>query len=1028
MAARSSVPIHPNAPLSTRQLRHEAQNDRPKLPRGGCNYTNLCAVGAPKCGCRRYWDKELCAVDERGVVSKSAMCMCEHHACFHDDEPEESRHGRAQPELSSHPARSTTPKQQYLEPIPRRPSISEASTHRVARDSTLPDTVQWSRFIHHSGSPEALPAIPSQCLLPSENGSWTTTDSQPKYHLPFGGQGLNTLSHIPRRALGEIAEPKSAQPLVENTRAIGNGREMQVYTDANGNMGLQSITELATPSLATSVDHEAAEYGKSVAEFQATLEELSRSNPQAAASITRCIKEGSVIDSSVILKRSNSPAAGDSSTAKLDDHLFFRLQSIAIRLARLPHTMENHEKRLDALENASFTFSAVEELQEDHKIVDVRVGELEAKNDTLESRVLDLEKGQLALDAASVGSSHDVAASIDSRVSTVTSVHRADLEALKEEVAELRSLAPPSHARPWEVEVVFLPFGYDLKGVWRLNHEMSQHSRANSSGETRTQNQSMAAAQAMLTAPDQVLAWERSGPDFDDPIEVSWLNARACSRGSIMDQRLRSRGLVKQIQVFGPDAIDVQTAIMTAFGNLPDLLVDDPYTPRDDEKRYVPNSSTNYLGLQASWIPLRKLHKNSSLRFLSTSEMLTPALWTVQFLATSVAMRTKGLRRLYVTHRDGYIQQHGDPTDWTWQKLRQLPRVYYPDQMDPSLTDHTPEADAEEPCWAFDAYYDPPPLLDVNTSFASQVSELSIRSLRYEEPPVSPSDHFSSAPLSPIESSTPVSRAPPVRRPASPVMERNPFRPLHIRTISMPTSVRLKSPAPSSKRRIGSFEQEVPSSPSRATSTSTNTVLKRRRISRSPSRAAINTPRWSAAPSSPYAYVEETTSKRATTPFAYATPHSNAPYVDTRPKGAAEIEIYQDRFEDSDDGGDFGSATNEFEEDDSGGEILGGSDADRESSDPDDIQPDEEWQGVEDRREGTEYEGHSRATPSFGLGLGLLERVDSMQRDDDEDVLSDASSGPSEYMFDTQSKMKKAKKERARARALAGFEIHVDEE
>lgn len=500
-----------------------------------------------------------------------------------------------------------------------------------------------------------------------------------------------------------------------------------------------------------------------------------------------------------------------------------------------------------------------------------------------------------------------------------------------------------------------------------------------------------------------------TGSEIEDQEEVSWLNAKACGRGTRIDERLRSRGLVKRIQVCGPDAIDVQAAIMTAFGDVPDLLVEDPYTQHEDnEKNSIPKSLTKYLGLQASWIPLRKLHKNSSLRFLSTSEMVTPTLWTVQFLSTSVAMKTSGLRRLYVTHRDSYIQQHGDTSDWTWHKLRQLPRVY-PDQTSQSGSSHIPEGDAEEPCWEFDERLDPPPM-DVNMSFESQVSSLSIRSLRYEEPPVSQSDHFSSAPLSPTATS-PTSVPPPSRR-VEPLIERHPFRPVHIRTTSMPSIVPLKSPPQPSKRRHGSSEQELSSSPSRATSTSTtNLALKRRRISRSPSRAG-NTPRWSVGPPSPYIVMDETTSKRATTPFAYATPHSNAPYVDTRPKDGAEIEI----FEDSEEEEDFGSATNELYDEESGVEQKALSDYDGSSdSEGQGQRDDEEWQGVDDA---VGEDGRS-------FGLGLVERVVAVDdEDEDEDAMSEGSEGsstPSEYPS-TQPKIF------ALERARAGFEIHVDDE
>lgn len=507
MAARSSLPPILNTPLATRQSHHDVDVEGPKLPTGGCNWTNLSAVGAPTCGCKRYWDKELGCADGRGVLSKSGVCMCEHHACFHDEEPEGSRNGKSQNEIPSHPARSTTPMQSHSLGNPGGPSIPlEEPAPRAMRDTSLPETLQWSRFIH-SGSPEALPAIPSQCLLPSDNGSWSS-DSQSRYHLPFGGRGLDTLNHIPRRALAEIVEPKTVQPLAENTRVIETTRPMQVYQDANGNLGLQSITEVATPSVSHSQDHEDAEYGQNIAKVQETLEELSKGNIQAAISVSSGIKEGSVPNTQVIMKQAGSSREADPATACRDQELIDRLRSIMVRMAKFPYAVENHEKRLDSLEHASFTHSALEGLHEDHRDMDVRIIELEA-------RIQDMENAQGNQETSSVASSHDVAGSIDSKVSSsIEAVHKVDLarfEALEAQVAELLSLAPPTHTRPWEVEVVFLPFGFDLKGMWRSDHEMSQRSRGNSSVETQTQNQSMAAAQALLAARDQSSAWERSG-------------------------------------------------------------------------------------------------------------------------------------------------------------------------------------------------------------------------------------------------------------------------------------------------------------------------------------------------------------------------------------------------------------------------------------------------------------------------------------------------------------------------------------
>ncbi|KAG9232573.1 hypothetical protein BJ875DRAFT_380388 [Amylocarpus encephaloides] len=699
---------------------------------------------------------------------------------------------------------------------------------------------------------------------------------------------------------------------------------MQLYEDANPNAFLQSITEEATAS--TRVSPEDTRFNQNIEEVQEALEILAETVPQVVESFTTCVKESP--NSQVMIKQSDShPGAAAISIGRdNDDHLVSRLRSILARIARFPNTVEGHARRLEDLENGLFTNPAVEDLQEGHTLMDIRLSELE-------NRLDEVEKVQIAqADVSSVGSVHNAGSSFDSRISTTSSAMIAQaidhvdfsrITALEAQVAELQSLVPPSHTRPWQVEVVFLPFGSNLKAIWSSHHSMTQLSRTNSGADdtfTQAQNQSLAAAQASLATHEQSLAWERSTADVASDEDAPWLTAKACGTASRVDQRLRSRGLVKLVEVKGPDAKDVQAAMMLAFGNLPDLLVEDPFTHHEaDGLNTISSALSQYIGLQALWVPLRKLHKNSTLRFLNTSEMVTPALWTVQFLASSVAMRTSGLRRLYVTQRDSYIQHHGDPSDWTWQKLRQLPRVYPYQQT------------------------------------------------------------------------------------------------------SMQSIVPLKSPAQSSKRRVTSFERQTQSSPTPVNSgPSGNLAIKRRRLSRSPSRQR-DTPRWSNGPPSPYVPTEETANKRCSTPFAYATPHSNAPYVDTRPKSAENIEIWEDSNSEE----EHGIATNDIDMNDNDSEDWDQnalSDLEPGFSEQGSVdggnhlphQHDDEWQGVGD---GIEYDSRPN---SFGVsGQSLVESLRLDIENDHDDAQSDESSQPSEYPS-TQIGLPFGPK--------VGFKIHVDEE
>lgn len=992
-------PTVPNTPLLNRYANTNVQYDEEeRLPSGRCNFTNLSVGGnAPRCGCRRFWDKAGSQRDGR----RSGFCMCEHHACFHDEAPE-GQAGRVSGDVTM------TDRTPGLSSVPRTPQGTGQSRIQdpgsglgLPQGTSIPDTLQWSRYIHSGSSFGGLPAIPSQCLLPSDNGSMTSS-TQAALHRPFGGLGLGTLSHIPEHtAINATAADKIAEV---------HGKKMQIYEDAHGNGCLQSLTEVATPSAGASQDPcTNIDFGKNVESVKDALDKLMEDRSQTSVTLRPVTKED--LPSQVHIKQSGSLPGLDSLTAPnetQDGYLVPRLKHIVSHMADYPKKIQNHEQRLDLLENASFSNGAIEELQEADERIDNRVCDLE-------ERVVELEKAQTATnDASSVGSRQVVNTSFNSRASVTSSAMIAAaidsfdvsrVEALEAQVAELQASALPSHSRPWEVEVVFLPFGTRLLGIWSSQHSMTQRSRLNSTATdewTQTQH-SMAAAQACLTAHDQASAWENSAMKLGDQEDTTWLMAKACALRSRVDERLRSRGLVKSIHVFGPDARDVQSAMLTAFGDLPDLLAEDPYTQRENQNAgSVPKSLKKYLGLHYSWIPLRKLHKDSCLRFLNPSETVTPALWTTPFLTSSVVMRHKTKPRLYVTHRDSYIQHLGhDNADWTWQKLRQLPRVY-PDR--PSFS-HTPEADAHEPCWEYDERLDPP-----QESIHSSFSSLGIRSPPQEQEelePASPSDHFSSAPISPRASTTPTSIAPPTNPSFSPLKERNPFRPIHTRTISMPitTTIALKSSQPqSSKRRLSSFEHSASTSPvhpSASTSSlnlNLNLNLKRRRT-RSPSRA-INTPRWSVGPPSPYTFHDdlnqaqrgdkrEREKDRGMTPFAYATPHSNAPYIE-RPRSGSGIGIYEDEDCSADEAHAHehagGSTTEEvgFEEEETGYEERALSDYDSYEEEGSlelgmgqERQVDEEWEGVQDQDVEEDGEGSENSTPSEYPSTQPMRQVES---------------------------------------------------
>ncbi|KAM0526408.1 hypothetical protein ACHAPS_003861 [Verticillium nonalfalfae] len=188
--------------------------------------------------------------------------------------------------------------------------------------------------------------------------------------------------------------------------------------------------------------------------------------------------------------------------------------------------------------------------------------------------------------------------------------------------------------------------------------------------------------------------WAASRRDYD------WLLAKACGAKSLIDRRLRSRGLVKTISVKGPDARSVEAAIQAAFGSILHRMSTSASTSR---RRGINTKTDKFMGLQQHWVPLRKIHKDSRLRFLSPAEMVTPALWDVPFL-NSIIMRASE-RRLFITQSEAYLQDlHMHDQGWTWQRLREQPRVY----PEKSASQDVPEADAHEECWAFTEQLDEP--------------------------------------------------------------------------------------------------------------------------------------------------------------------------------------------------------------------------------------------------------------------------------------------------------------------------------
>ncbi|KAI0012326.1 hypothetical protein F4779DRAFT_85649 [Xylariaceae sp. FL0662B] len=960
--------IHNDAPVAT---------SSPNLPGGPCNFVDLShGANGPKCGCRRFWSRGTSSTridrgslagfppgfsngfpgaNAAGLGDETAWCMCSHHACFHDDirgseasattSPVANAMNNGQenerPKANRDPLTPVLPDLTFNMPPPPGQSldfytfnnttplpahINEQANGTLgegtgpAPEPSIPDTLSWTNLVRSEPDETGLlPPIPSQCLMPSQPSS-TTSSARIGYLRPFAGKGLQTLSGVRARTIDPVPEQENEVPPQEDA---------------------------VEPNLDPSVDDER------------TVTNTPRScrNPDTAR------------------MQSLSPTELDRDT-----------------LHQLSGTVQAHEQRLERLENVSFSAASHDGCDERHEQTDLRVTELESRVEEVEKMLNDSSSQVSGHRHSRHAAGHGSAGSVVS-VSTNGSEYVASraelysqLQALKSQLSQLQGLSSfPSHARPWEVEVIFLPF--PLKSVWMESRDFT--SQPLSGGSNLDVDQ-------WTQLPPSFSNIEPQSPDFGDwagpELESDWLLARACAPNRIIEQRLRSRGLVKNVTIRGPDARSVQQAMSDAFGSL--------FRTFSRMQANVHHGSTmhhrviKFLGLQSPWVPLRKIHKDSRLRFLSPPEMITSSIWDVSFLRSSVVMKATGVQRLFITHPEAYIQdQDAYDNGWSWQRLRELSRVY----ADSQNSQEVPEADAKEDCWSWNNSIDEHPS-SVNSSQSLSLRQAAQRNWRAIS--MSPShgvlnqSRVMSPSLAPSRSGT---------RAKSPAVlkERKASRPPHIRTTSMPPILPPLTSSAQPKRRVTSHLQshERHSSPQVvrvATSAVHIAGRAKRRSTRSPPFRRRITPRWSTASPSP---VPEVYVARGTTPF-YATPYSNAPFVDTRPNRGVVI------FDD----GDFderGSGTDPYDE---GENEMDGDDGDDQSeyndspmldfAHPDSSQEswqdgqqpggpeDEPWPGIEDAE---------NRDPDLAIDI----HVDEDAMSDDGDVAdgseSQQSSVPSEY-------------------------------
>ena len=716
--SRPSPP--PNLPQQQQNL---------QLPEGACNYRDLSAgPKPPACGCRRFWLGPTFGRVGLGLSqAPEPWCACGHHACFH--ERSESTRAREKSTASSLTSKEslaggqrTIGWQQQTEPT------QPWTRHGMLRDD------EAGRDIQSGPAP-----IPSFHLTSSELRGHANYRGSVGLGLDFSKGIYATRKVTQSPTVADVASlgdgiPSTRQPSSEDRvspsnafmRHIANARREVPRLDTNnvslGTIGLglgdlvQSATEVATPSLsAVSNATNAAQLIQEAVEVVTILEQgVSEVDEHPMADVNAAAATNSIDRDTVSSPSSQTIRNALRQIPAALQRLGPLLNSLQNQVARHPD-LSIHEsinslvKRMDALENASFNQLPPEQVHDQFQHIDVRLSELEAMTNEHSRTITAMEPNSdpsgmrtptkktlfenTSFTSYASGQSLDSATSsalIAAAIDRVEATER--LKAVEDRLDTLEAFQMPSTAMPWNMEVVLLPWGRALRGIW---YEASDLKRSATTQDDEDVTQGAVTGKGNIR---QARSLAESG--WNDQMIRDWasgdadhLFAKAPGVNGVVYHRLKSRGLVRNVVLAGPGARDLITALVKAFGEMLDSISG----PDSDQEMDEDGEDDGLMGLTAPFLPLRKVHKSSCLRFLDENELVTPTLWNADFLAAGVLMRASGgQKRLFITTRRGYTQDIAQ--GWTWSGLRQLPRVHEVSQRSKDDAD-VPEADALEPCW-----------------------------------------------------------------------------------------------------------------------------------------------------------------------------------------------------------------------------------------------------------------------------------------------------------------------------------------
>lgn len=870
----------------------------PILPGGPCGFVDLTpGANGARCGCRRFWSRppsattQVRALPESPGPDQAYWCMCSHHACYHEDAqaaqtpvvaPAAATPSAATPSAVFAAGQENERPKGSREPLTPVQDLAPFQMPSTAAGLGMSMDLPGFDFGRPSFTTAVVDYAPGAFAPPSSDGHGTnqppTTSAHhqdPPPSLPDTLVWANAPQSSSNGALSGLP-PIPSQCLRSQSPSTAPSSQLR-YLRPFAGKGLHTLKgkDLAGPNVPAGDANRP--HGSCPVDPDATI-------PNTQASPQEHI---------TIPPAPTPKGAWSQSFGPRPQHSSPRLDHEAVR--SLKDALSGHGQRLDKLENPSFSVAGHEDCGDKHDHTDLRVTELETRVEEVEKRLNDDNSTVVSMRR------EDGNASVISESAHAFSDRQiySQLQELQAQVNKLQASSLPTYNSPWELEVVILPFC--LKGVWMPAHDFQSQRPSgaapwDANGDEWTQMPNTLSRQTPDPTAPYMADW------LDQSSSSTWLLPRACAPGRVIDNRLRSRGLVKTLSVKGSDARSVHLAMVDAFSNVLQIL--DAGTATHPPSRLVSAKLDRFLGLSQPWVPLRKLHKDSRLRFLSPAEMLTPTLWDVGFLSSSVVMKATGMHRLYVTQPEAYLQDHQAGRDgaWTWQRLRELGRVC-PDSQSSSASTADASFEANEECWQWHDRLDEQPTAPSPELDAQQGQGAAAVTNKSRSTVGSSSQAFYTA------------ESPNTARGKSPVLtrdQRRGSRPPRLRTTSVPAGgvPVVSSPGAGSQPRKAQglsytsasksspYERRPspfvpgPSRPSPRLQMASAMVSKRRRsgggaggTGRSPSVRQRNTPRWSTvsfsrspsvAPRDMSAAPEDQR-MRGTTPFCYATPYSTAP-------------------------------------------------------------------------------------------------------------------------------------------------------